>query len=432
MRLNIAIIFSQRLWQALSGLITVFFLTHFLTPIQQGWYYSFLSLAALYTLFDLGLSVVLVQFSAHLFINIKWLDKGNVAGEGREQFLSLTGQSLRLYLLLGLVFCLLMIPAGMIFFEGKDSEALLRSNWQWPWIFLVIATAANILALPFLALVEGSGRVGEVYGLRLLQGVLGSTACWAVLSIGGSLWATSMIPLVGFLVGVTWLVIHRPSLLFNAWSIGGKRIQWSHEIWPLQWRIGLSWLSGYFLTQIYTPILFHYQNAEVAGQMGLSLTIANMLGLLAQSWIAHRVPVMAQAAARRDWKHLDNVFKHDFIISIIAYLFGALVLCSFYYYFSNTVYIERVLPFWSFIGLLVIVLINHINGALAAQLRSYKKEQLVWVSLTGTILTLPVALIAAAYHSADGVVFTILSIQLILTLPLSIHIWAKYNKKWRL
>jgi hypothetical protein len=427
------VIFLQRLWQALSGLITIFLLIHFLTPIQQGWYYSFLSLAALYTLLDLGLSVVLVQFSAHLFINMKWLDKGQVAGEGREQFLSLTGQSLRLYLFLGLMFCFLMIPAGMIFFEGKDSEALLKGNWQMSWIFLVIVTAINILVLPFLALVEGSGRIFEVYGLRLLQGVLGSMACWAVLSVGGALWAASMIPLVGFLVGFTWLFVHRPNLLFDAWSIGGKHIQWSHEVWPLQWRIGLSWLSGYFLTQIYTPILFYYQNAEVAGQMGLSLTIANMLGLLAHSWIAVKIPDMGKMVAIKDWEKFDTVFKCVFFRSLLVYLGGAILLTLLLVTLNRiSDFGERVLPITSFIGLLFIIFGNHINGAFAAHLRSYKKEPLVLISIISTLITIPIALYGAWKYSALGVVVSILLVQIVFTLPVTFYFWLRLNREWRL
>jgi len=174
--------------------------------------------------------------------------------------------------------------------------------------FLIVATGANILMLPFLALVEGSGQVGEVYGLRLLQGVLGSIACWVLLIMDGGLWAASMAPFVGFFVGFIWLAARKPRFLLNSFGSENKLIRWTHEIWPLQWRVGLSWISGYLLTQIYTPILFNFQNAVVAGQMGLSLTIANMLGLLAQSWIAHRVPQMAKAASRRDWGLLDRVF----------------------------------------------------------------------------------------------------------------------------
>jgi hypothetical protein len=140
----------------------------------------------------------------------------------------------------------------------------------------------------------------------------------------------------------------------------------------------------FFLTQIYNPILFYYQGAEMAGQMGLSLTIANMLGLLAQPWIARRVPVMAQATGRTDWRLLNKVFVQDFIISVLAFLDGALVLGGLhYYFFKKTNYASRILSFWPFVGLMGIAFLNHINGALAAQLRSYSKESLVWASLAG-------------------------------------------------
>ena len=414
--------------------MTILLLTHFLTPIQQGWYYSFLSLAALYTLFDLGLSIVLVQFSAHLFINIKWLSKGRVFGENSLQFLSLVGQSFRVYLLLGLVFALLMIPGGLYFFSHKDSTTeYLITQWQWPWIALVMATAMNIIALPFLALVEGSGRVGEAYGVRFLQGVLGSIACWVVLFSGGGLWAPAVIPVFGFVVVLSWLIFRQPVLLQNALQIANTNIHWSHEIWPLQWRIGLSWLSGYLLTQIYTPILFYYQGAEVAGQMGLSLTIANMLGLLAQSWIARRVPIMAQAAGRKDWKLLDAVFAQDFIVSMLAFIVGALLLCGLHIIFlEKTLYVNRVLSLWPFVGLMGIVFINNITGALAAQLRSFGKEPLVWVSLIGAFVSVPTVFWAATYYSVEGLVIAILSIQLLFILPVSIFLWRKCNALWRL
>lgn len=414
--------------------MTILLLTHFLTPIQQGWYYSFLSLAALYTLFDLGLSIVLVQFSAHLFINIKWLSKGCIVGENGKFFLSLVGQSFRLYLLLGLVFCFLMIPMGLYFFSQKESSAgFLTTEWQWPWIALVIATAINILALPFLALVEGSGRVIEAYGVRLLQGVLGSIACWVVLSSGGGLLASAMIPAMGFIVALIWLIYRQPALLDYAWRIRNTDIKWLSEIWPLQWRIGLSWLSGYLLTQIYIPILFYYQGAELAGQMGLSLTIANMLGLLAQSWIARRVPIMAQAAGRKDWKLLDAVFAKDFIVSMLAFIVGALLLCVLHIIFlEKTLYVNRVLSLWPFVGLMGIVFINNITGALAAQLRSFRKEPLVWVSLIGALVSVPTVLWSATYYSVEGLVIAILSIQLLFILPVSIYLWRKCNAQWRL
>jgi hypothetical protein len=425
------IVLSQRLWQALSGILLVGFLTHFLSIAEQGWYYSFISISSLFTLLDLGLSVVILQLSAHYFVGNRWGKNGILSGKNTDQFLSLLKQSLHLYFKLGSIFCLLMIPAGIIFFGLTSSQVSFNISWHLAWVALAVATTLNIFLLPIFSAIEGSGSISEVYLVRLVQGVVGSIACWIVLASGGFLWAASMIPLSAFFVAVAWLLMSRPMLLREVFNHSGAHIIWSSEVWPLQWRIGLSWLSGYLLTQIYTPILFYYQGAEVAGQMGLSLTLANMLGILAQSWIARRVPSMAQSVSKKNWQAFDEIFRRDFMVSVAFYLLGVLAFCFLYFLISDTKYSERVLSFWPFLGLLAVVLINHINGALAAHLRSYKKEPLVWVSLAGTMLTVPIAVISAAHFSVNGVVDSILLVQLLLTLPLSVHLWAKYNKTWR-
>ncbi len=429
---DITIILAQRVWQAVSGLVTMLLIAHFLTPVQQGWYYSFLSLASLYTLFDLGLSVVLVQISAHLFVGMKWLPGGGADGEGLNRFWALVGRSSRLYLLLALGFFLLVSPAGVLFFGVKSGLASLPAGqWLAPWVMLIAVTALSILVLPYLALVEGSGQVKEVYKVRLAQGVFGSVACWIVLAGGGGLWATVMVPTMGLVVALLWLSTVRSALFHAGLRNPGRELAWRREVWPLQWRIGLSWLSGFLLTQIYTPILFSTQGAVVAGQMGLSLTIANMLGLLAQSWIARRVPAMAQAVGRRDWDDLDRLFKRDFLMSIMAFIFGATALCALHLLLQATPYSGRVLSFWSFAGLLGVTLMSHVNGALAAQLRSFRREPFVWVSVVGATITVPGALWVSGMYGAGGVVVVMLAVQLLFIFPLSLILWRRCNRVLR-
>lgn len=428
---DVIAVFAQRSWQAASGLLTIIFITHFLSPTLQGWYYSFISIAALYTLFDLGLSVVLVQIAAHLFVGLHWLPNGEPAGEGSLAFKGLMGKAARRYLLLALFFVILAIPGGMLFFGQQPGLKSQEITWLVPWVSLSLVTAVSILFLPFLSLVEGSGRVQEVYTVRLIQGVSGSLACWIILVQGGALWAASMPPAMGVFVAVLWLVLRRPALLAAAVKHADTYGNWGRDVWPLQWRVGLSWLSGYLLTQIYTPVLFHYQGAIVAGQMGLTLTVANMLGLLAQSWIARHVPAMAQAAAKREWLVLDQLFQRDLLVSSAAYLLGAVLLSGVHQLLNYTVYGGRILPFWPFAGLLAVVFVNHVVSALAAQLRSYKREPLVWIAVAGALLTAPAAFIFASKYSAQGVVAVILGVQIIITLPLSLWLWRRCNKVWR-
>lgn len=413
--------------------MTVILVAHFLSPVQQGWYYSFLSLAAVYTLFDLGLSIVIIQLTAHLFVSTQWLEKGHTTGDSSERLHALISLSARVYLALAIAFLGLLFPVGVVFFHlHGTADTLATREWLPAWSVLCAATATSILALPFLAVIEGSGRVREAYQVRLAQGVLGACGAWIAIACGKGLWAPTLPALAGPVVAALWIVWQRPGLLAIARQPShGTHMNWRKEIWPLQWRIGLSWLSGYLLTQIYTPILFHSQGAVVAGQMGLSLTIANMLGLLAQSWMARRVPAMAQAANRRDWHHLDALFSHDFKVSTLAFIAGAFVLCGIRVLLDHTSYATRLLPFWPFTGLLAVALLTNIGGMLAAQLRSFRREPLVWITVAGACLTVPLSAWSASQYSATGVVTVMLLVQMLFILPVSISVWRRYNVLWR-
>jgi len=157
-----------------------------------------------------------------------------------------------------------------------------------------------------------------------------------------------------------------------------------------------------------------------------------MLGILSQSWIAQRVPAMSQAVVKREWAILDHLFKKDFTQSLVVFVLGALMLVVAHMLISKTGYIVRVLPFWPFVGLLLFVFFCHINGALSAQLRSFQREPLIWVSVAGALIIVPASIYAAKLHSFGGMVMIMLGVQVILVFPLSYFIWRRCNKKWRL
>lgn len=81
-------IIGQRIWQGLAGLLTVLIITTTLTSIQQGWYYTFVSIAALYSIFEMGLSTAILQITAQMFVRLHWLNGGRVSGENGSEFIS--------------------------------------------------------------------------------------------------------------------------------------------------------------------------------------------------------------------------------------------------------------------------------------------------------------------------------------------------------
>jgi hypothetical protein len=423
----------QRLWQALGGALTIFFIAHTLSSDQQGWFYTFVSIASLYTLFEMGLSMTLIQVTAHLFIKLQWTSDGKIAGQNTEIFKSFFVTSMKMYTRLAFIFLALAFVIGYFVFNQKGGLIVEGRIWLWPWIALLVGTALNMVMLPFFAVAEGSGQVTEVYAIRLIQGLVGTFACWFVLMNGGDLWAVSMPPILGAIISFIWFFKKRPwlfKIIFLKNLI--NHFNWSKEAWPLQWRIAISWISLFLMTQLSVPILFYYKNPVVAGQMGLSLTIAHMLGILSQSWITRRVPHMSQAAAKKEWHILDDLFKKDFIRSIFVFFLGAFLMIIGHRVISQTIYINRLLEFWPFLGLLIFSFFYYVNIALAIQLRSYRKEPLVWVSLLGGVLMLMATAIAAKNYSVNEVILVMTVTEIFLISPLSIYIWRNRNWQYRL
>ncbi|KMY86509.1 conserved hypothetical protein-putative transmembrane protein [Candidatus Paraburkholderia calva] len=426
---DLALVLSLRLWQAGAGLLTTILAVHFLTPELQGWYYSFISVAALYTLFDLGLSMVLVQVSAHAFTGLKWISDGRVEGEASPYFQALVHRASRWYASIALLFALTAVPGGMVFFGTKPA---IDVHWLAPWLTLCALTASGLVVMPFLSILEGAGQITHVYAVRLALAVTGSISCWLTLASGAGLWATAMVPAMTLLVPLAWLLRRRRGLISLAIGSTEGAFDWRHEVWPLQWRLGINLLCGYLLTQINIPVLFHTQGPVIAGQLGLSLAIVNTLGLVAQSWITRRVPLMARAAVTRDWPLLDRLFKRDFLTSSAIFVMMALGVLAADLLFSHTLYARRVLPFWQLAGLLLFMFSNHVIGALAAHLRSHRREPLMAPLAITTLIALPLIVWAAAHYSSAELVIVLASMNFLVNLPVTVFVWSRCNRLWRL
>ncbi len=420
-------VLAQRAWQAAAGVITLAFVAHFLSPVEQGYFYTLASIAALHMALDMGLSAVLVQFAAREFVGLSWGQRGAVEGAATSRFLTLVRLSLRWYGMAALIF-LLAYPAGIVFIAGGHGD--LAYDWRGPWALLVCATAANFVLLPALALTEGSGGVAEVYAVRLVQGLMGAVAAWAVLAMGGGLYAVAMMPTVSALVAGAWLLERRRRMVMQAFQEKMGNLHWGVEVWPLQWRIGASWLAGYALVLMHVPLLFRTQGPIVAGQMGVTMTVANMLSLLALSWMTARLPAMARAVATKDWAHLDRVFWRAFRMSCLAFVAGAALFFIMRLVLEWTPYGGRFLPVVETAGLLLAMWFYHVSGLFAAYLRAHLREPFLWPSLIGALLTAAAAIWAAPQWGSAGIVTVLVAINAVFFLPVALWLWVYLRRKW--
>src|SRR6516162_4658827 len=77
----VAYTFSGRLVNILSSTGTVLLIVHFLTPIEQGYYYTLFSLVSLQLIFELGFSFVILQLAAHESVHLTLGLDGRIEGD---------------------------------------------------------------------------------------------------------------------------------------------------------------------------------------------------------------------------------------------------------------------------------------------------------------------------------------------------------------
>ena len=128
----------------------------------------------------------------------------------------------------------------------------------------------NQLTIPQMSLREGSGRVTQMWRLRLVQEWLAGIACLLALQAGWGLWSLGAFVGTRAAVAAVWLTIgdtlptgeeHPPYSLER----------WMAEIWPFQWKIGVSWLSGFLIFRVFAPIILLEKGPVAAGQFGLAI-----------------------------------------------------------------------------------------------------------------------------------------------------------------
>lgn len=392
-------------WGVIVGVVTILFIGRFLTPVAQGYYYTFSSLIALQVFVELGLTFALVQFASHEMAQMAWRADGTVGGNAaaKKRLQSLLLFSLRWFGGAGLVMVVVLVPLGFRVAALDPGASLSPRDVLTPWVWMVVLSAANLPVTALISLLEGCGKISNVAMLRLAQAVCAALAMWSVLATGGALFALAAYAGASVLAGLLWLVLGYRAffadlLSHRSWTPG---MNWRREIWPFHWRIAVSWTSGYLIAQLLSPMLFASQGPVAAGQMGLSLQISGALNGLGLAWFTTRAPIYGQLIARGQGRELDRMFWRALVQSTVVMLVCvvSVLLVIGGLRQAGSPLSDRVLPLPLMAVLAAVTLCNHVVFAQAALLRAHKQEPFMALSVSSGLVT---ALLAAALIPAYG------------------------------
>lgn len=423
-----------RCWTAAGGVITVLLIAHFLTPQEQGYYYTFSSLVALQLIFELGFSFVILQIAAHERAQLTIYPDGRIEGSNiaHARLASILQQAVRWYSVAAILMAAVLIAAGWHFF-ATHKQASSSIRWHWPWILIVIASSLTFQMDPVFSFLEGCGNVSEVAHMRFTQAVLGSLLGWLALVTRHGLFSPALVIFGQAVAGSRFLMRYRRLLLsLLRYRIGSHAISWSGEVWPFQWRIAASWASSYLIMQLFNPVLFAYRGSVEAGRMGMSMNIANAVGAIALSWMTTKAAPFGTLVAKRQYPELDRLFGRTLKQSTIILLGTILVVLVGLAFIGNVMpaFPARILPLTLFAILLLTILCSHIVVGEAYYLRAHKREPLVYFWIIIAIISVAITIWTGKKWGAAGVTISYFLIGGLLRLIAATYVFFKKRKQW--
>lgn len=390
-----------------SSVGNVLLLVKFLSPVEQGYYYTLLSLVLLQSVLELGFSFVIQQYAAHESVHCVLHGDGRVEGDetAHSRLASVLQLAARWYLGAAITIAVVLLPVGFAFFSHKN-PAQGHVAWQGPWIAVVMATAASFLVAPIYSFLDGCGQIKQVAKARFSQAATVLVASWGTMISGHGLYAPAMVS-VGIVAIAIAFLIPRRKLLFGLllYSSREKAVSWRYEIWPFQWKLAVSWFCTYFITQMFTPVLFLARGPIEAGRMGMSINIVAYLPVLVLSWISTKATPFGQLIKLGRLDELDHLFFRTFrqslsllIVLIIGCLAGLMAVRHLLPRLAGRMETPTI-----FVFLLATALSTFAVQSMAIYLRSFKEEPFLIQSMAVASLTAILVAVAAPRWGSLGV-----------------------------
>ncbi|MBV8254354.1 MAG: hypothetical protein JO154_17275 [Chitinophaga sp.] len=428
-----------RIIQAGGGSIAIIFIAAFLSKAEQGYYYTFASILALQIFFELGFSGIITQYAAHEAVHLLPNKDGGYEGELRykSRLSSLLHIAVKWFSVLSLALFVVLAIAGFVFFTHFGNANTENVSWNGPWLLLSFSATIMLLVTPLLAFLEGLGKVREVAKIRLIQQAAQLLGLLLFLSLGLKLYAGPVATILSLMVYPIWILSGgQLNLLKNIWHYfdTAHTISFRQEIFPYQWRIALSWISGYFIFQLFNPVIFATDGPAAAGQMGMTLAILNGILSISLSWYNTKVPLFSSLIAKGDYVTLDSVFnktiRNASLIcgaAIIVFLGGIYILNYF-----NVPIVHRFLsaiPLWA---MCIATFINQLVFGLATYLRCHKQEPLLIQSIMMGVFSIMSTIFLGKLCGVIGITLGYTFLTIFISLIGAVVIFNRKKREWHI
>ena len=423
----------NQFWKILSGPVLLIFIPLFLSPQIQGYWFTFISVSAMAIFADLGFTNIVLQFSAHEFAYLRFNEK--FEAEGSELHLKRLASFFRFVakwcaMMIGLTFPIIL-GAGFFLFLKKGEG----NFWIIPWMLYVAGSALNFFNNTLLSFFEGCGQVALVQRIRFVVSMCNTTIIILMMYFNCGLYALAVSIIISSSLILIFIRSKFEKFIFQLLSISKTSFySWRKSFLQLFWKFALSFASGYFIFQLYTPLMFYFHGSEQAGKVGLSMALWTAAYSMSNVWMYAITPRINMLVSKKDWSNLDLIFKKSLLLSLATYIFGASLFFSVYFLFKGYIpvvdkIIERFLPPVAMLTLAIAWFFQILINGYALYLRAHKEEPFMIISLISAVYISVLTYFSGRYLNAEYIFTGFLS-AFLWTVPWTSYIFITRRKKW--
>ncbi|HHQ4761184.1 lipopolysaccharide biosynthesis protein [Aeromonas veronii] len=403
---------SASAWKMLGGPLTLIVISKLLNGYELGLYFTFISVAAIQQVFEMGISIALVQ---------KYASRMNNQDYNRVLFKA----SLLLYSLLALFFVFFASIYGEFIFSIHFKDIKIS------WYLYVAVIALSLLLNPIYSWVEGQGAIEKTYRVKLLGSLVTYISLWLFVWQGYGIYSLVISQFFGVIIQFVFLHVIR---IYNDTNISSSKNEIYNEIkgiYQFQFKLSLVWITGYFYWNSYNLIIFKYISPEVAGTFGLSFAIVNAISILSQTFLLVQRANIVKYVTENRLDIAKSIYRKSNIASCSVFVIASIVLIICKYKLSYIGPLSKILHINELSGLLIIGLLMTLIGNIATYCRTSGTEYLFSLSMSMNVVTPVISFLVVLISMDIGfLIYSVLFLHVIYMI-FAIYMFKRFRREYR-
>lgn len=424
LQLRIISIFTQ--------IVIIYTIGNIFNKEDQGYYYILNSIAGISVFFELGFGMIIMQHAARLFSN------HNNKNKLSENILliSLLKYVNQFYL----ITCLVYMFGVFVYSNNYFSyEQLIRIKYA---LFLLsIASAIKIYFDGNVSFFDGCGKMDFTTKLRIGQTFLFLMLFLILLKINivSNIYIYPISLLTSYVFVILFVQMSTRTFEYRVFfkkiiktNNRIKKHSWFRKIIRHQVKISVSWISGYFISQIPLLFIFKYLGAELGGKYGFTINLLTSITNLSLIFIHTINPKLAYFTSTKQFASLNKLFIERLKIAlasntalIIVFWLSKIILIDNYRLFFN----ERFLNNYSIFILSIMSYLGILTSSISCYVRSNREEPLMFNSIITAIIVFSCSYYIIRNSTIEEYILFSSIIILIVEAPWFLSIYFKYKNK---